>query len=165
VERRELSEVLMFALRKINKIIIVRGNHDNYLPLLRDKYQFDIVNELKLGEILIVHGHKPITEKGTDWKVVIFGHEHPSIAVRDSLGTVGKFPCFLMGELKDGRKLITLPAVGAYQTGSKVTTARDTYLSPILRDEAIIEKLKPIIVDEEIGLFELPTLSELMDLI
>jgi metallophosphoesterase superfamily enzyme len=70
-----------------------------------------------------------------------------------------------MGELKDGRKLITLPAVGAYQTGSKVTTARDTYLSPILRDEAIIEKLKPIIVDEEIGLFELPTLSELMDLI
>ena len=65
--------------------------------------------------------------------------------------------------MRDGRKIVTLPAVGIYQTGSKVTLSRDTYLSPILKDDVVIEDLRPIIVDEEVGVFELPPLAELLD--
>jgi len=166
IERKEIAEVLMFLLPKVNEVIVVRGNHDNYLVLMQRKYNFKLVNELRLGGILIVHGHKELTEdqkKDSSWRTLIIAHEHPSISLRDSIGTVGKFPCFLVGNLVDGRKVITLPAVGIYQTGSKVTLSRDTYLSPILRDEVVIEQLRPIIVDEEVGVFELPPLAELLD--
>jgi len=166
IERKELAEVLMFLLPKVNEVVVVRGNHDNYLVIMQRKYSFKLVNELQLDNILIVHGHKELTEeqkRNNSWKTLIIAHEHPSIALRDSIGTVGKFPCFLVGRLRDGREIITLPAVGIYQTGSKVTLSRETYLSPILRNEVVIEKLRPIIVDEEVGVFELPPLAELLD--
>jgi hypothetical protein len=45
-----------------------------------------------------------------------------------------------------------------------VTLSRDTYLSPILKNLALLEGLKPVIVDEDIGILELPTLKDLYDL-
>ena len=165
IERKELSIVLEYLLSKVDKVVVVRGNHDNYLPLLQKKFDFVITNEYLLGnEYLIIHGHKLPQTEG-NWRYLIMGHEHPSISLRDSLGTIGKFSCFLVGPLSNGRTLITLPAVGAYQTGSKVTLDRDTYLSPVIKELAIIEQLRPIIIDEEAGLLELPTLSELWDMI
>ncbi len=163
-ERRELSEVLTYLLPKVNEVIVVRGNHDNYLPLLKRRFPFEIVNELLLGKYLIVHGHRPLNEVQSDeWEILIFGHEHPSITLRDSIGTIGKFSCFLVGKLEDGRDFLTLPAVGAYQTGSRITLDRSTYLSPILKENADLESVRPVIVDEEVGLFELPPLSEFLD--
>ncbi len=165
VERRELAEVLTYLLPRVDEVIVVRGNHDNYLPLLRRKFSFKIVDYLLIGRYLIVHGHKDLPEGVEGWDTLIFGHEHPSITIRDSIGVIGKFPCFLLGELRDGRRFLTLPAVGAYQTGSRVTLDRETYLSPILRHRAVLEGVRPVIVDDEVGLFELPPLSEFLDLL
>ncbi len=165
VERRELAEVLTYLLPRVDDVIVVRGNHDNYLPLLRRKFPFKIVDHLLVGRYLIIHGHKDIPEGVGEWDTLIFGHEHPSITIRDSIGVIGKFPCFLIGELADGRRFVTLPAVGAYQTGSRITLDRDTYLSPILKRRAVLERVRPVIVDEEVGLFELPPLSEFLDLL
>ncbi len=165
VERKELVEVLTYLLPRVDEIIVVRGNHDNYLAYLKRKFLFEIVDHYVLGKYLIVHGHKPIPEVSEDWEILVFGHEHPSITVRDSIGSIGKFPCFLKGRLRNGKKFITLPAVGAYQTGSKVTLDKNTYLSPILKEEAILEGIEPVIVDDEVGLFELPPLGALVDLI
>jgi len=166
IERKELTEVLTYLLPRVDEVVVVRGNHDNYLPFLQRRYNFKLVNELQLDDVLIVHGHRKLTEeqkKNSTWNTLLIAHEHPSISLRDSIGTVGKFPCFLVGHLRDGRKIVTLPAVGIYQTGSKVTLSRDTYLSPILKDDVVIEDLRPIIVDEEVGVFELPPLAELLD--
>lgn len=163
-ERRELSKIITYLLPQVDDLIVVRGNHDNYLPILQRKFPFEIVDHYLVGNILIIHGHKPIPDV-EGWDTLIFGHEHPSIVIRDSLGTVGKYSCFLRGRLKNGKYFITLPAVGAYQTGSRVTLSRDTYISPILRDYAVLEEIEPVIVDDEVGLLELPKLRELADLI
>ncbi len=163
VERRELTEVLTYLLPRVDEVIVVRGNHDNYLPILKRKFPFEIVDYLRIGRYLIIHGHKELPENVEGWDILIFGHEHPSITLRDSIGTIGKFPCFLVGRLSDGRKFITLPAVGAYQTGSRITLDRGTYLSPILRNDVVLEDIRPVIVDEEVGLLELPPLSEFLD--
>lgn len=165
LERRELLEVITFVLSNVGSLVVVRGNHDNYLPLLQRKLNFDIVDGLTLGRYLIVHGHKPIRDLKGKWEVLIFGHEHPSIRIRDALGTVGRFSCFLTGRLANGKRFVTLPAVGAYQTGSRVTLNRETYLSPILREQVDLNIVKPVIVDEDVGLFELPPLAELLDFI
>ncbi len=169
-ERRELSKLLAELLARVNELIVVRGNHDNFLPLLQKKFNFKIVNEYILGNILIIHGHKElethITNVGDKWNILIMGHEHPSITLRDELGIVGKFPCFLMGKLRNSDKsILVLPAVGAYQTGSKVTLSSDTYLSPIIRNDVNIEEIRPVIVDREVGVMELPPLKYLFDLI
>ncbi len=165
IERKELSIVLEYLINRVGKVTVVRGNHDNYLPILQRRYNFKLVNEYLIGnDYLIIHGHKLPQSKG-DWKYLIMGHEHPSISLRDSLGTIGKFSCFLIGPLGGSKTLITLPAVGAYQTGSKVTLDRDTYLSPVIKELVNIEELRPVIVDEDAGILELPKLSDLWDML
>ncbi|MEM2040111.1 MAG: phosphoesterase, partial [Zestosphaera sp.] len=95
---------------------------------------------------------------------LILGHEHPSITLRDSVGRLGKFSCFLVGEISNLNKVfVTLPATGAYQTGSRITLDKETYISPILRENASIPNIKPVIVDEEIGVFELPQLKDIAE--
>jgi len=162
IERIELSEVIKFVLSRVSRLIVVKGNHDNYLPILTRKFNFEIRDYIVFNDVLIVHGHRELPQ---DVKagVIIMGHEHPSISVRDPLGSIGRFPCFLIGNLVSGEVLITLPAVGAYQTGSKVTLSKETYLSPILREQTVLEELRPVIVDEEVGVLELPPLKELHD--
>ncbi len=163
LERKEVTRAINFIKERVRDVIVVRGNHDNYLPILKDRLGFEIVEHLILGEYVIIHGHKPLPSEARG-KIVIMGHEHPSIAIRDSIGTVGKFPCFLRGILKDSKtRVVVLPAIGAYQTGSKVTLNPSTYLSPVLREEVVLEELEPIIVDEEIGVLELPRLADMLD--
>ncbi|MEM4519504.1 MAG: metallophosphoesterase [Sulfolobales archaeon] len=164
IERIELNEIIRYVLSRVSKFVVVRGNHDNYLSVLTRKFNFEFVEELVIDDFLVVHGHNELP-KELKTKYVIMGHEHPAITVRDSLGSVGRFQCFLIGETIQGTQVITLPAVGAYQTGSKVTLDRNTYLSPILRDEVVLEDLRPIIIDEDVGILELPSLKDLYDML
>lgn len=167
VERRELTSLLSRVTPRVGEVVVVRGNHDNYLPLLKKRFDFKLVDHLTIGEYLIVHGHRTLPNDlmvGRDY--LMLGHEHPSITLRDSVGRLGKFPCFLIGVLKNTNKtFITLPAAGAYQTGSRITLTPDTYISPVLKHDALIHEIRPIIVDEDIGVFELPPLKELTDYI
>lgn len=165
VEKKELIKFFSYVKPRVEEVIVVRGNHDNYLPLLKKKFEFRFEEHVVLGEYLIVHGHKPIPENvSNSWDYLILGHEHPSITLRDSVGRIGKFPCFLVGEISSiGKAFITLPATGAYQTGSRITLDKETYISPIIREGALIPKIKPVIVDEEIGVFELPLLKDLTE--
>lgn len=165
VEKRELMKFFSYVLPKVEEVIVVRGNHDNYLPILKKKFGFRFEEYVVLGEYLIVHGHKPVPENvSSSWDYLILGHEHPSITLRDSVGRIGKFPCFLVGEISNLSKVfITLPATGAYQTGSRITLDKETYISPIIRESALIPEIKPVIVDEEIGVFELPPLKDLAE--
>ncbi len=162
IERIELSEIIRYVSSRVEKFVVVRGNHDNYLSVLTRKFNFELVDQLNIGEFLITHGHTELPEQ-VNARYLIIGHEHPVITLRDSLGSIGRFQCFLVGETKHGSQLLTLPAVGAYQTGSRVTLDKHTYLSPVLRDQSMLETLRPVIVDEEVGVLELPTLKDLHD--
>jgi len=164
-ERKEIAELLTYLLPRVGDVIVVRGNHDNYLAYMTKKFPFKLVEYLRLGDYLIVHGHRPVPKDVVGWDTLIFGHEHPSIAVRDSIGSLGKFPCFLKGKLRGGETFITMPAVGAYQTGSKISLSREGYLSPILKESALLEDIIPVIIDEEVGILELPPLSAIADII
>lgn len=164
-ERKELKTFFNYVTPRVEEVVVVRGNHDNYLSLLKKEFDFKFEEYVVLGEYLVVHGHKPIPEEaGSSWEYLVLGHEHPSITLRDSMGRLGKFSCFLVGEISSLSKVfITLPAAGAYQTGSRITLDRGTYISPILRENASIPTIRPVIVDEEVGIFELPHLKDLAE--
>lgn len=160
--KKEEEDVKKFldAVEKLKlDLILVRGNHDTFVRHLLEERGFDVVDRLDLGEISIVHGHKDVELN----EVTIMGHEHPSISIRDPVGTVAKFPCFLKVPV-DGKTVVVLPAVGLYQSGTSVSLSKEGYLSPILK-RAELEEAVPFVADEEVGVVEFPRLGELADVL
>ncbi len=165
IEARELRELFDSLKDKIDRLVIVRGNHDNFLPLVTRKYDFvHLVDDYYLIEdILIVHGHKKLSlPEDKNIRLVVMGHEHPSLGLRDKLGYLIKYPCFLRAPLRyQGVEAIVLPAIGVYQTGTTITLDRSSYLSPIIKEDVLLEEAKPIVFDEELGVLEFPELKTL----
>jgi len=159
-ERRDVEEFLNAVESKGLKMILVRGNHDNFVRKLVEDRGFEVVDELDLGNGLkVIHGHKE-TELG---EVTVMGHEHPSIALRDPVGAVAKFPCFLRVPSEKGH-VIVLPAIGLYQSGTNVSLSREAYLSPILK-RLKLESAVPYVADPELGIVEFPPLGEMADVL
>ncbi len=167
IEARELRELFDFLKDKIDRLVIVRGNHDNFLPLVTKKYDYiHLVEDYYLIEdILVVHGHKKLSlPENKDIRLIVMGHEHPSLGLRDKLGYLIKYPCFLRAPLRyQSIEVIVLPAIGVYQTGTTITLDESSYLSPIIREEVVLEEAKPIVFDEELGVLEFPELKVLFE--
>ncbi|MEM3979923.1 MAG: phosphoesterase, partial [Ignisphaera sp.] len=140
------------------------GNHDTYLLSICRKLGIDVYDILWLDNILVVHGHQDIRDK-KGFSLVIMGHEHPSIALKDPVaGHSTKFPCFLLAPLSRGGYVLVLPALGVYQSGTAISTYSESYLSPIMRSEADLDNARPFIIVEGEGVIELPRLELVEDL-
>jgi len=159
-EAKDLREFVSQVSKLFRRVIVVRGNHDTFIRGVASRYGFEVYDKLILGDALIIHGHEPLDPWDRE-RVVVMGHEHPSIGLRDQIGSVGKVPVFLVTPLKRGSTAVVLPAVGAYQTGTTITLARDLYLSPVIRAEGLLEESKPYALVEGEGVFELPKLADI----
>ncbi len=166
LEREEVGKLFAFLKSKGLEVTVVKGNHDSYLVLVARDYGVEVVKPyLLMGDYLFIHGHKEPPPEVKP-RYIIMGHEHPSLSVRDRIGFVAKLPCFLVGVHKPtGAQLLVLPAVGVYQTGTTVSTIPESYLSPILRKQVELEKLKPYVIAEGLGVLEFPELGLLEEII
>ncbi len=152
LERIEVDKLLKYLREKdVEEIIIIRGNHDNYLPLVLKKYGLELVKYYEayvegIGKVLFTHGHLDIDIKGYD--LVVIGHEHPSIRCFSYY----KPPVFLLVETSIGNNILVLPASGAYQSGTVISFNREEYLSPIIRRYSVLDNAKIItwITQEEV---------------
>lgn len=112
-ETREILDMLM----KNSGVVLIKGNHDNMLePIANNKglklEQFYCINK----EICMLHGDKiPIEREVHNAKIIIIGHEHPSISLREGMKTE-KYKCFLLGSWNK-KKLIVLPSFFPYIEG------------------------------------------------
>ncbi|MET1101677.1 MAG: metallophosphoesterase [Pyrodictiaceae archaeon] len=164
-EREELTRLFSFLKEERGvDVVIVRGNHDNFIPIVARKFNIDVIEAYEDSDILVIHGHKRVEELRKDHEVIIMGHEHPSIKLRDKLGSVIKMPCFLTAPYKNSM-LVVLPAVGQYQTGTTVSLFPETYLSPILKHDIDLGSIKPYVLAEGLGVLEFPPLNMLNDLL
>lgn len=140
------------------RVEVVRGNHDNFLiPILR-KEGIEVRDPyLRLGEVLLFHGHvEPEIPDGVD--LIVMGHEHPAITLRDEISASHKFKVFLNGEYM-GVRLLVLPAVSPLAPGTDLlSVGRGDLLSPILR-KARLEDFRVIVADEEVGVEDLGPLN------
>lgn len=128
-EWNEAGEILNFLAEK-TKVILIRGNHDNFLKTIASKHNVPVVEEFEINGIKVVHGHKEA--KGNK---IIMAHEHPSLHLRDKVGALVKLPCFMVS-----KKIIVMPALSPIATGIDVSSATsDEYLSPILQNENVDE--------------------------
>ncbi len=163
-ERYEVRELLDLLLKRlgVRQVVVIRGNHDNYLPIVLKDYSIELKVDylVKVSDIriYITHGHLDLELKGD---LTIIGHEHPSIGIVDELGLLTKVHCYLEMPSTLDTRIIVLPAMGAYQAGNKITLNREDYLSPIVKKYGVIEEAEPIAVIEGTGLLELPPLIDL----
>ncbi len=118
----EIEEIIDYITAN-SELILIRGNHDNYLKTILSRRGLKLHNHYRIGEFLFIHGHKKFNFEGDS--VVVMGHEHPSVSIRDEVFAVIKIPCFLVS-----REIIVLPAVSPYASGNDLT--KGDFISPIL---------------------------------
>jgi putative SbcD/Mre11-related phosphoesterase len=133
-------------------IVLVKGNHDNYIENIVSRIQVPVVGQYKAAGITFVHGHLPSPERP-----LVMGHEHPSIKIVDRVGAYLKLPCHVW--LRQERILV-LPAYSPLASGTDLTglSSRD-YLSPILKGCDM--RSAEIFACSDIGLLPLGQLSSL----
>ncbi len=136
-EHRETLELLESMRRRGINLVLVRGNHDNFIRGVLERNNVDFRDPVYIeNEYLFIHGHKelPTSIDLSSIKYIVMGHEHPAIMFRDEVGSKDKFPTFLFGDLDVSKKLIVLPALSPVATGVEVNVADSSdFLSPILR--------------------------------
>ncbi len=130
-EWRDALKLLDLLGKNSEELILIKGNHDTILGPLAGKRGLSVVPSLRLGDILITHGHKLPAEKELDGiKTIIIGHEHPAVSVRDGIRSE-LFKCFLVGKYR-GKNLIVMPSMNSITEGTDIL--KEELLSPFLKN-------------------------------
>jgi hypothetical protein len=125
-EWREVLKLIDYLCEK-GKLVVIKGNHDTILGPITKKREIKEVRDYRIGDVLIAHGdYIP----GKLAKIVIIGHEHPAINLREE-AKVEKFKCYLVGKYKRS-VLIVQPSFNLLTQGTDV--AREELLSPFLEN-------------------------------
>jgi len=108
-EWREVLDLLEFFQEKCEKIIIIRGNHDNYLINIAKNKGSELKDFYILGDKAFIHGNKIFPEI-LDKKIkrIFLGHMHPAISIAKNVKKE-IYKCFLVGKYK-GKEIIILPS-------------------------------------------------------
>ncbi|MCJ7478809.1 MAG: metallophosphoesterase [Candidatus Nanohaloarchaeota archaeon QJJ-7] len=163
-EKEEVQELLDFLSDRVEEVLLVKGNHDNYLIYAVEDYDHvELEDRFVLEDALYIHGHELVEDLETfDASYVVIGHEHPALALKDEVGVKEKLPAFLYGEMDDGRELLVLPAFSKLADGSQVNqVSEEELMSPFLKQKIDIGEMEAVGVDREAGLFEFPSLRKL----
>ena len=139
-EWQEILQFFDFCLRHVQKIIIVKGNHDLLIDPIADKRNIQVVDSYTLGDALIIHGHKLSKETAP---VIIIGHEHPAVSFKEKPGE--KYKCYLVGKWKQSI-LLVMPSFNPLTEGSDIT--REKFLSPYLKPG--IDQFAVYVVEDKI---------------
>ncbi|MFB6216570.1 MAG: metallophosphoesterase [Candidatus Aenigmatarchaeota archaeon] len=158
-EREEIERFIDFVTGSVEEILLVKGNHDNFLiHVTKDYDSVDLDEVFEIGRFSFVHGHE---YRDVDTQYLVIGHEHPAIGLKDDIDVEEKIPCFLYGENERDQRIVVLPAFTKLSEGSPLNRSRDSILSPFLKKEIDVGDMKAIGVDREAGLFEFPEIRKL----
>lgn len=130
---QEWQDVSRFvrSLSGLAPLVVVKGNHDNYLGSILRELGASLVMETESGGIRIAHGHTGVRSAAP----TVMGHLHPSIGLRDGVGASVKDRCFLYSE-RD--RMLILPALSLVASGLEVVGQLDSdRCSPLLPDEGL----------------------------
>lgn len=145
-EFREFVNYLRKEL-KIKKIILIKGNHDNFIDQL--KKPLDIIvygQEALISDFLFFHGEE--LPKSKEGSLLIMGHIHPAITLYNNLDIKEKLKCFLYGKMKDKREIIVVPAMNYFAEGVGVNMEDVSEMAPVFKKMLDIDKMKAFCIGE-----------------
>lgn len=159
-EFKEVRDFLNFLKRYFKRVVVIKGNHDNFIFYVTKKLGVELYDELEIDNYFFFHGHRKINLNSIKAKNIVLGHEHPAIALYDEVGGKEIIKCFLFGEVSN-KNIIVVPAFSTLSYGTEINNVEE-FLSPIL--ESIKEKIHNFIavgVDEEVGILRFGKIGKL----
>lgn len=108
-EKYGLINLLDYLEKKTKEIVIIKGNHDNYLLNLTSRRKIKVLDYYIWKGYCFLHGDKDFLEiYDKKIKYWVMGHIHPAIKLYEG-SKVEKYKCFLSGKFR-GKKIIILPS-------------------------------------------------------
>ncbi|MGC8586976.1 MAG: metallophosphoesterase [Candidatus Micrarchaeia archaeon] len=144
-EFNELYELMDFFKGIGAKLLLVKGNHDNFVDRYKGSFGIEIARqEARVGDYLFFHGEElPRNHNGA--RMLVMGHEHPAIGISNALGMRKKLRCFLYGKYESSH-LLVLPAMNYFASGTEVNVQpKSALLSPVFK-RIDIDKMHAIAV-------------------
>ncbi|MEM5814994.1 MAG: metallophosphoesterase [Candidatus Aenigmatarchaeota archaeon] len=162
-EWREVIDFLDLVKRSFEEIIVVRGNHDNFLINILRKIGLEVFDPFyEENGYLFTHGHK-LVKISKNVHTITIGHEEPSILIKSGFDRA-KYKVIIFGKTRDKKKLICLPAFSFLSTGTDVNMIEQSdILSPILKNYIDLNELDVIALDEELGELYLGKIGDLKE--
>lgn len=160
-EFNELADLVKFSKSENVRLILVKGNHDNFVDRYKESFGIEIHRQSMLvNDYLFFHGEE-LPDVPDAAKTLIMGHEHPAISIISDSGMKEKLKCFLFGKYM-GRNIIVLPSINYFSGGTSVNTSPSgSLLSPVLRDMDV-EKMHAIAIGYG-STMDFGTVSQLRD--
>jgi uncharacterized protein len=164
ISREEWKHTLEYIdiIQEYGDVVIIKGNHDKIIEPIALKKGITVVNHYLINNnIYVCHGDVIPDEKKNDEyknsKIVIIGHEHPAIALRDN-NRVEKYKCFLKGTfgkssiISSGKQktLIVMPSMNSLTEGTDVLS--ENLLSPFLK-QSKLRNFEAWIADDKVYYF------------
>jgi len=149
-EVRKIMDLLTEAL----DVVVVKGNHDNFLQNILSEIGLLAVDHTDIGGFRMEHGH-------FDSKIrpVIIGHEHPSVRIPGAVSGGMKIQCFVH-QRKDG--VIVLPPFSPFSAGNDLMLDRKCIMAPALSSSDYPDA--DIYGVSEVGIMKLGKLKDVMDI-
>ena len=136
-------------------VILIKGNHDNYLQNIVSDYGLQAVEYVDIGGYRLEHGH---VDSGV--RPVIIGHEHPSVRIAGALSGGVKVQCFMYAR-KEG--VIVIPPFSYLSSGNDLSGAySECFMSDACRNADVAEAELYGISD--MGILPLGRLGEIREL-
>ncbi|MCL4379381.1 MAG: metallophosphoesterase [Candidatus Marsarchaeota archaeon] len=131
-EFNELYDFINFAKERQVSLVLIKGNHDNFVERYRDAFKLQIYGqEADIGGYLFFHGEELPIGMNDGTKMLVMGHEHPAISIFNEVGKREKLRCFLYGKFK-GKDILVLPAINYFASGTDINAVpEDELLAPI----------------------------------
>lgn len=96
----EVKRFLKAISELFDEIVIVKGNHDGNIEKLISMKNIVVVSELKMDDVIFIHGHKYPSEAILKSKLIVMAHTHPTLKLKDKSGVTHKYPCWIVGEVE-----------------------------------------------------------------
>lgn len=146
-EWKETKEILDFLKREAEKIILIKGNHDNILGPIAKMKEIETKKFYICGEVCFLHGNKIFPEcLDKKIKILVAGHRHPAIVLSDKYKKE-KYKCFLVGEWKK-KKVIILPSFFPFIEGSDIV--EDYGKNKMFVPEKVLKNFEIYVVGDKI---------------
>ena len=150
-EVRKIIDLLMNAA----EVIVVKGNHDNFLQNILQDTGLMAVDYVDLCGFRMEHGH---VDSGK--RPVIIGHEHPSVKIAGALSGGVKVQCFLYLK-KEG--ILVIPPFSPLSSGTDLTLAGpESFMSPACKDADVLDA--EVYGVTELGILPLGRLRDIEDI-
>ncbi|MDR1690561.1 MAG: metallophosphoesterase [Candidatus Methanoplasma sp.] len=153
-EAREEVKRIIGMLMEASEVIVIKGNHDNFLQNILSDMGLMAVDYVNMAGFRMEHGH---ADSGA--RPVIIGHEHPSVRIPGAMSGGMKMHCFVH-QKEDG--VIVLPPFSPFSSGNDLVLDGKCIMAPALSNSNYPEA--DIYGVSEVGIMKLGKLKDVMDI-